>query len=169
MKRPTCIRRWAVSRVEKGRKRYTIANDFTSPRCGKPQCPMRRLTTPSLARAPCSPSITLPCKTVRVKNPIRLQAHFNNLFEPAIRRACSRSPNARWVGFTMCRSGSWQPVFRRSMVCCIAHCLVLARCSGSRSRPNSSYNRRAMGNAASLSSIASSLSITSSFSCSLIG
>jgi hypothetical protein len=115
MKRPTCIHRWAVSRVEKGSKRYTIANDFTSPRCGEPQCPIRRLTTPSLARAPCSPSITLPCKTVRVKNPARLQVHFNHVFEPAIRTACSRSPNARWVRFTMRNSGSWQSVFGGSL------------------------------------------------------
>src|SRR5262249_40009992 len=40
----------------------------------RPQCPIRRLLTPSLAKAPSGPLLNLACKTVRVNYPDVLQA-----------------------------------------------------------------------------------------------
>src|SRR5579864_372906 len=57
-----------------------------------PQCPMRRLLTPSLAQAPSSPSLNLSCKTVRVNCFGPLQTSHNA--PPACRKFWIRAAHA---------------------------------------------------------------------------
>src|SRR5579859_7342419 len=67
--------RWAVS--QGGNRKLTLHNRerfYLATLRASPQCPIRRLTTPSLARAPCCPCTNLLCKTVRVNKPARIRS-----------------------------------------------------------------------------------------------